>query len=49
MNKKVYQKPSMKTVALRQKAQLLTGSDTRGVEVKRSGYGKANTYEWDSE
>ena len=49
MNKKVYQKPSMKAVALRQKAQLLNGSGVNGVNAKRSGYGKANTYEWDSE
>lgn len=46
MNKKVYQKPSMKAVALRQRAQLLNAS---GVQTSRSSYGEANTQEWDSE
>jgi hypothetical protein len=46
MNKKVYQKPSMKAIALCQRAQLLTGS---AVQASRSSYGEANTQEWDSE
>ena len=49
MNKKVYQKPSMKAFALRHKAQLLNGSGDSGVNASRSSYGKANTLEWDSE
>lgn len=46
MNKKVYQKPSMKVIALYYRQQILTGS---GVEVTRSNYGNAETHEWDSE
>ena len=46
MNKKVYQKPSMKVIALHYMQQILTGS---GVEVTRSNYGNAETHEWDSE
>jgi hypothetical protein len=46
MNKKVYQKPSMKAIALSQRAQLLTGS---GVQASRNSYGEASTEEWDSE
>jgi len=49
MRKKVYQKPSIKPVALRQKTQMLSGSDNRGVQASRSSYGKANQIEWDSE
>ena len=44
MNKKVYQKPSMKAIALHQRAQLLTGS---AVQASRSSYGEANTQGWD--
>jgi len=46
MNKKVYQKPSMKVIALHYRQQILTGS---GVQASRSSYGEANTQEWDSE
>ena len=46
MNKKVYQKPSMKAVALRQRAQLLNAS---GVQASRSSYGAADQIELDSE
>ena len=46
MNKKVYQKPSIKAVALVNRQQILTNS---GVEASRNSYGEANTLEWDSE
>jgi len=46
MNKKVYQKPSIKAVALSQKVQLLNDS---AVQASRSSYGEAITQEWDSE
>ena len=46
MNKKVYQKPSMKVIALHYRQQILTDS---GVEASRSSYGNAETHEWDSE
>lgn len=49
MNKKVYQKPSMKVVALSQRAQLLNVSGDGGVNASRRSYGEANILDWDSE
>ena len=46
MNKKVYEKPSIKVIELLNRQQILTGS---GVEASRSNYGDAITQEWDSE
>jgi len=43
MNKKDYQKPTMKIVAIHQQIQLMAGS----VESKRSDYGEAEILEWD--
>ena len=39
MKKKLYEKPSMKVFELKQKPQLLTGSDST-VRVARSDYGE---------
>lgn len=41
MNKKAYQKPTMRVVELRQKYQILTGSGSR-LRTSRTNYGKAN-------
>ena len=47
MKKNVYQKPTMKTVRLHQRAKLLAGSG--GVSASRSSYGTATTQEWGDE
>ena len=49
MNKKIYKKPSMKPVALSQRAQLLSVRDDRGVQASRRSYGAADQIELDSE
>ncbi len=48
MKKNVYQKPTMKTVRLQQRAKLLqaSGGESRRVEVSRSSYGDAETETW---
>jgi len=45
MKRKDYLKPTMKVVQLKQQQQLLAGS--KGIQSMRSGYGKAQEYEWD--
>lgn len=48
MKKNVYQKPTMKTVRLHQRAKLLAGSgESRGLEGRRSNYDEAETVTWD--
>ena len=42
MNKKDYQKPTMKVVMLKQRCQILVGS----VNATRNGYGDAEEYTW---
>ena len=49
MNKKIYKKPSMKPVALSQRAQLLIVSGDHGVQASRTSYGAADQIELDSE
>ena len=44
-NKKAYKTPSVKTILLRQQAQLLTGSN--GVEAERNGYTTGTEEIWD--
>jgi len=46
MKKKVYEKPTMQVVMLKQQQQLLAGS---GVQSMRSGYGEAQVDTWDEE
>jgi hypothetical protein len=47
MKKNVYQKPTMKTVRLYQRAKLLAGSGASSrAEYKRSDYGDAETDTW---
>ena len=50
MKKNVYQKPTMKTVRLQQRAMLMQASggsgESRRVEVSREGYGDAISDEW---
>ena len=47
MNKKDYQKPTMKIVQLQHQCHILAQSD--GVQAQRSGYGAANTDTWGGE
>ena len=46
MEKKNYQKPSMKVIMLRQQVAILQASGG-GVEATRRGYGTANKQTWD--
>ena len=47
MKKNVYQKPTMKTVRLHQRAKLLAGSgEGDGVRSSRDNYGEAITEDW---
>lgn len=50
MKKNFYQKPTMQTVRLHQRAKLLLASggsdESRRVEVSREGYGDAISDEW---
>ena len=43
--KKVYKRPTMNVVKLKQQQQLLSGSN--GVQSMRSGYGAAQVETWD--
>lgn len=45
MKRNDYQKPSMKVVVLRQRCQILTGSNN-GVTSVRSGYTSADSQTW---
>ena len=47
MNRKDYQKPTMKVVQLQHQCHILAQSD--GVQAQRSGYGAANTDTWGDE
>ena len=47
MNKKDYQKPTMKVVKLEHKCQILAASDGNSVSANRSGYGTAEELTWD--
>ena len=48
MKKNVYQKPTMKTVRLHQRAMLLqaSGGEGNGVRSSRDNYGEAITEDW---
>ena len=47
MNKKDYQKPTMKVVKLQHQGHIMAGSE--GVQVQRRSYGPANTDTWGDE
>ena len=47
MNKRQYQKPTMKIVQLQHQCHILSGSSSVG--AVRSGYGAANTDTWGNE
>lgn len=46
MNKKEYMRPTMRTVELKHKLQMLEGSSGNGVKARRNGYGAANVESW---
>ena len=47
MKRKVYQKPTMRVVLLKQQSHILVGSN--GVRAMRNGYGAAETDTWGEE
>ena len=47
MKRKTYQRPAMKVVEMRQRCYILAGSGAQGTQANRSGYGAANTDDWE--